>query len=305
MKVGLFLPQLGEQATKENVVKLAVGAEKEGFDSLWVLERLLWPIDPQVPYPVTPDGSLPVQYKNVLDNINLLTFVAAKTEKILLGTSVVDMLFHTPVILAKRFATLDVLSEGRVICGLGIGWSKDEYETSNIPFERKGDRADEFLEALKRVWTNDIVEFNGEFYTIPKSIIGPKPLQKPYPPLYLGGFTQKTFQRIAKYANGWIGVVAGPLEYLEGAVNMLKEEVKKAGKNPSQFKVLALTSPSITEKSEKRFPLTGTAEEIGQDFQRMKQIGVEHIIFNFNFSPEGRNIDKVLEIGKKLADLAR
>src|SRR5712691_8419724 len=136
MKVGLFLPQIGKQATLDNVVKLAIHAEREGFDSLWVLERLLWPLKPQTPYQATPDGSLPTDYQRVFDPIDLLSFVAAHTKKIQLGTSVIDMLFHAPVILARRFATLDILSQGRIIAGLGLGWSKDEFQVANVPFHR-------------------------------------------------------------------------------------------------------------------------------------------------------------------------
>jgi alkanesulfonate monooxygenase SsuD/methylene tetrahydromethanopterin reductase-like flavin-dependent oxidoreductase (luciferase family) len=121
-----------------------------------------------------------------------------------IGTSVVDMLFHNPVILARRFATLDVVSEGRAIAGLGIGWSKDEYRVSDIPFRNRGKRADEYIQILKSIWTEDIVEFKGEFYNIPASKIGPMPLQKPYIPIYLGGYSQKTFARIANHADGWI-----------------------------------------------------------------------------------------------------
>jgi alkanesulfonate monooxygenase SsuD/methylene tetrahydromethanopterin reductase-like flavin-dependent oxidoreductase (luciferase family) len=94
-----------------------------------------------------------------------------------------DMLFHTPVILARRFATLDVLSEGRGIAGFGIGWSKDEYQVSNIPFQNRGKRADEFVQVLKRIWTDDVVEFKGKYYSISASKIGPKPIQKPHPPV--------------------------------------------------------------------------------------------------------------------------
>ena len=111
MKAGIILPQSGQQATKENVVRIAQQAEKEGFDSLWVFERLLWPINPQTPYPVTPDGSLPIQYQIMLDPLEILTYVAANTNKIVIGKSVIDMLFHNPVVLARRFATFDVLSE--------------------------------------------------------------------------------------------------------------------------------------------------------------------------------------------------
>jgi alkanesulfonate monooxygenase SsuD/methylene tetrahydromethanopterin reductase-like flavin-dependent oxidoreductase (luciferase family) len=105
---------------------MAQSAESEGFDSLWVFERLLWPINPQTPYPATPDGSLPIEYQTMFDPLETLTYVAANTNRIALGTSVIDMLFHNPVILARRFATLDILSEGRAVCGLGIGWSKDD-----------------------------------------------------------------------------------------------------------------------------------------------------------------------------------
>jgi len=310
LRIGLFLPQLGPQATRENVIQLAKRAEQEGFDSLWVLERLLWPLKPQVPYPATPDGSLPVEYQNVLDPLGLLTFVAANTSKIALGTSVIDMLFHNPVILARRFATLDVLSNGRVICGLGIGWSKDEFQVTNVPFERKGARADEFIQALREIWTKDVVQLDGKFYQIPASKIGPKPVQKPHPPIFLGGFSPKTFERIVKYANGWIGVVAGPLEYLEFSVKMLRDEAKRAGKDPKAFEILVLTSPQVVDSASARkgsqsFPLTGTVAEVGSDLQRMKEIGVDHVIFNFNFSPEGRNIEKVLNIAKQLSKAAR
>ena len=310
MKIGLFLPQLGPQATKENVIQLSKQAEQEGFDSLWVLERLLWPLKPQVPYPATPDGSLPVEYQKVLDPLGLLTFVAANTSKIALGTSVIDMLFHNPVILARRFATLDVLSNGRVICGLGIGWSKDEFQVTNVPFERRGARADEFIQALREIWTKDVVQLDGKFYKIPASKIGPKPVQKPHPPIFLGGFSPKTFERIVKYANGWIGVVAGPLEYLENSIKMLRDEAKRAGKDPNAFEILVLTSPQVMDsvsgkKGSQRFPLTGTIAEVGSDLQRMKEIGVDHVIFNFNFSPEGQNIEKVLNIAKQLSKAAR
>jgi alkanesulfonate monooxygenase SsuD/methylene tetrahydromethanopterin reductase-like flavin-dependent oxidoreductase (luciferase family) len=138
MKVGMVLPEAGQQATKENIVQAAKQAEEERFDSLWVWERLLCPVNPQTPYPNTPDGSFPIEFQNVLDTLETLTFVAANTNRIALGTSVIDMLFHNPVVLARRFATLDVLSEGRDVAGFGIGWLKDEYQASNIPLNDRG-----------------------------------------------------------------------------------------------------------------------------------------------------------------------
>ncbi len=130
VKIGCSLPQLGLQANRENLVRVALRAEELGYDSVWVLERLLWPIEPRDPYPVTPDGKLPETYRVVLDPLETLTFVAALTSKVKLGTSVLVLPYHTPVDLARRIATLDVLSSGRAEVGVGIGWSRDEFEAA-------------------------------------------------------------------------------------------------------------------------------------------------------------------------------
>jgi probable F420-dependent oxidoreductase len=313
LKVGITLPQAGEQSTTGNIVRTAKTAEDEGFDSLWVFERLLWPISPQTPYVATPDGSLPVEYQRVFDPLETLTFVAAKTNKITLGTSVIDILFHNPVVLARRFATLDVLSGGRAIAGLGIGWSKDEYQVSNIPFENKGKRANEFIQALKKIWTEDIVEFKGNYYNIPPSKIGPKPIQKPHIPIFMGGFSPNTFKRIINYStNGWLGLIVGPLEYLENTIKSMNEMASKANKDPNEFKTILLTYPNIVEsKNEQltnesqRFPLTGTIDQIGNDIERIKKMGVDHIVFGYNFLPIGRDIDSVINKSKELSRYAR
>lgn len=315
MKIGLVLPQAGQQATRENVIQMAKNAESEGFDSLWVFERLLWPINPKTPYVATPDGSLPIEYQIMLDPLETLTYVAANTNKIALGTSVIDMLFHNPVILARRLATLDILSEGRSIAGFGIGWSKDEYQASNIPFQNRGKRADEFVQVLNRIWTDDVVEFKGKYYSIPASKIGPKPIQKPHPPVYLGGFSPNTFSRIVNYdTNGWLAVVGGPLEYLDNTIKTIKDIANKANKDPNKFKVILLAhlnvaldpkSQSITTNEDQRFPFTGTIDQIGNDIKRIKQMDIDHIIFGYVFVPIGRDVNKILDLTKQLAKFAR
>jgi alkanesulfonate monooxygenase SsuD/methylene tetrahydromethanopterin reductase-like flavin-dependent oxidoreductase (luciferase family) len=166
MRVGIALPNLGPQARRDNILQTATQAEKEGLDSVWTITRILWPLKPQTPYGLTPDGSLPTEYQNVLDPLDVLTFAAANTSKILLGTGVIDMFFYTPIMLAKRYATLDVLSQGRAIAGLGLGWSKDEYQASNIPYANRGEKADEFLQVMKKIWSDDVVEFKGKYYNV-------------------------------------------------------------------------------------------------------------------------------------------
>ena len=169
MKAGILLPTKLETLRLEITFSILQRRLKgEGFNSVWVLERLCGQSSPQTPYAGTPDGSLPVEYQNMRDPLETLTYLAGNTDQISLGTCIIDMLFHNPVVLARRFSTLDILSQGRAIAGLGIGWSKDEYEVSGVcTYKYRGERANEFLQLLKRIWTDEVVEFKGQFYSIP------------------------------------------------------------------------------------------------------------------------------------------
>src|SRR5918995_6840658 len=254
------------------------------------------------PYPLTPDGSLPTEFQNVFDTLETLTFAAANTSKIALGTSVIDMLFHNPIILARRFATLDVLSERRAIAGCGIGWSKDEYEVSNIPFKDRGKRADEYLQLLKKIWTDDdIVEFRGQFYDIPACKIGPKPLRKPYIPIYLGGYSQKTFARIANHANGWICTIRDSLDQVKSNIDKINEECHKVNRDPKDINITAILYPNIIihsgytdnnnnrqeeveenqQQQQSRQLLKGNIDEVGNDLREINEIGVDHAILSY------------------------
>lgn len=309
MKAGILLPHLGGSATRENILYIAKDAEKEGLDSVWVLERLLWPLKPQTLAAGLPDGTLPVEYQNVLDPLETLTYLAGNTEQISLGTCLIDMLFHNPVVLARRFATLDILSQGRVIAGLGIGWSKDEFQVSNIPFNNKGKRADEFLQVLKKIWTDEVVEFKGQFYSIPASKIGPKPIQKPHPPILLGGYNPNTFLRIVNYADGWLPVPG----FMPLDVKGLREGARKANKDPSKIRVFVLAYPNVLDSSssatslskQQRPPMTGTIDQIGSDIDQIKAMDIEHIIFGHVFSPIAKDMKKMIEITKQLASFAK
>src|SRR5918995_7318946 len=312
MKVGILLPHTGENATRENVLYIAKQAEEEGLDSIWALERLLWPVKPQTPYGGGPNAPIPVEYQNILDPLETLTYLAANTDQISLGTSIIDILFQNPIILARRFATLDILSGGRVIAGLAIGWSKDEYDASGIPYKHRGARADEYMQVLKRIWTDDVVEFKGQFYNIPASKIGPKPVQKPHAPIIVGGFSPNTFSRIVNYdVNGWLAVVGGPLEYIDNTIKTIKDIANKSNKDPNNFKVILMAYPKValdsksqstsTTNEAQRFPFTGTIDQIGNDIKRTKQMDIDHIVFGYNFIPIGKDVNKMLDITKQLA----
>ncbi len=289
MKVGCTLPQTGALASRENLIRVAQRAEELGYDSVWVLERLLWAVNPRDPYSPSPDGSWPASFQNVFDPIETLTFVAAHTRNVRLGTSALVLPYHQPVQLARRLATLDVLSDGRLeICG-GVGWARDEFEAVGVPFERRGARADEVLEAMIAVWTRDPVSFEGQFYHIPESKIGPKPAQQPRPPLYLAGFGQYTFDRIVKFADGWNPAVVRDFDSFEAQVKQLQETAERAGR--PEMEVVLTTVPFVMETSmgHVRRPMTGTPDELREDIKHLGRIGVTHIIFSLpemSFAPE-------------------
>ncbi|HEY9386184.1 MAG TPA: LLM class F420-dependent oxidoreductase [Nitrososphaeraceae archaeon] len=319
MQIGLKLPQTGrKQASKGSIVYLAKEAENAGFNSLWVLERLLWPINPISPYPGSTDGKFPEDWQYIFDPLETLTFVAANTNKIALGTSVIDMLFHNPVILARRFATLDVLSDGRAVAGFGIGWSEDEYRASGIPFINRGKRADECIQLLKMLWTEDSVEFTGEYYDIPASKVGPKPVQKPHIPIYLGGYSQKTFARIAKHANGWICTIRDSLSQVRLNIEKIREECHKVNRDPKDIDIAAILYPNVidsyatenrqgheNQRESSRILLSGDVDQVGRDLLEIKNIGVGNVIFNYNRSPISNNIDGIIDVSKKLREFIR
>lgn len=304
MKVGISLPQLGPQASAENLIRVARRAEELGYDSAWVLERLLWPISPKEPYPASPDGSLPDAYQLVFDPLETLTFVAAHTSKIRLGTSVLVLPYHTPIQLARRIATLDVLSGGRVDVGVGAGWSRDEFEAAGTPFERRGARSDEFLRAMIEIWTKDPVSFNGEFYHIPESMVGPKPLQKPHPPIYVAGFGAYAFERAAKYGNGWNPAGVPSWEWLEGMIKQLHETSRRTGAGAMAVVLRSFTI--VFPQAGKRAPMMGTLDEVKEDIKRLRDIGVTELVHSppsIGFGPS--SMDEGVELMERLIEISK
>ena len=303
LKIGFSLPHMGSLASAENIAKAARFGESEGFDSIWVIDRILWPAEPQTPYPPSPDGSWPEIYQTVIDPIETLTYVAGITEKIKLGTGIVDMLYQNPLLLANRFAALDNLSKGRLLLGLGLGHSKDEYDAAGVPFEKRGERADEFLSVLKKIWYDDIVEHKGKYYTIPKSVIGPKPYQKKIP-TYLAGFSPKALDRvISSDANGWIGIPQLGLDAFKEGQEQLRKAAKEHGRDPNSVEFPVLVFPEVSEKDlENRQPMNGSIQQIAEDLKDFENLGINHVNLVFDFGSHAADLDKRLSYAKEILD---
>jgi probable F420-dependent oxidoreductase len=201
--IGLGLPQLGPHVTPTVIRRFCRRAEELGFASLWVQEHLFYPTANTSGYAGRESTAVHPAYQCVLGATELLGFVAACTERIMIGTSVLVAGYHRPVELAQRVATLDVLSGGRMVTGLAAGWSTEEHRQMDVDPRTRGRRMDELIEAARVCWGPDPVEFHGRFFDIPPAILRPKPVQRPHPPLLSGLRSEAGLRRTARYFDIW------------------------------------------------------------------------------------------------------
>ncbi len=198
MKVGLC-SAAGGVCTRPGVLgRVAEHAEAAGFESLWVSEHLVVSDPRMPPSPMDPEDP-------ILEPVAALAYVAARTTTLLLGTGVIVLPLRNPLILAKEIATLDVLSDGRVVFGIGVGYVEREFRALGIPFERRGERTDDYLGAMIAIWTQEHPAFSGRHYRFDGVQAHPKPVQRPHPPIVVGGWTPPALRRAASRGNGWYG----------------------------------------------------------------------------------------------------
>jgi probable F420-dependent oxidoreductase len=302
MKLGVALPLAGDWATPDNQVLVAQRAEALGYHSLWVFQRLLYAVAPQNDYPPLPGQPWPPSFRSVSDPIVTLAYVAGATTRIRLGTSVLITAYYTPIMLAKQLATLDRVSRGRLDVGLGIGWSRDEYEASGTPYERRGRRGDEFIQCLKTIWTSDVAEFQGEFYRLPKSSVEPKPVQRPHPPITIGGYGPTVIRRAVTLGDGFNGGNV-PLAQVAPLVAQIKDAARAAGRDPAALHIVSRGSYVLhdTAQGPSRRPLWGSLAEIREDIQRYAEAGLTELFLEPNFQPGGANLDRVIDVMEQLA----
>jgi probable F420-dependent oxidoreductase len=279
VRLGFGLPVSGSWATRANIVRVAQQAEALGFDSLWTFQRLLHPAE----------GDWGPMYRAVQDPIVTLAHVAALTERVRLGLAVVNAPFYSPVLLAKQLATLDELSAGRLDAGLGLGWAREEFAAVGVPYEHRGARVAEFIQCLKAIWTSPVVSFDGRYYHVPPSLVDPKPVQQPHPPLLLGGTAERALERVGRIADGWISSSRHDLNRLAGDISLMRESATQAGRFADQLRFIVrgvarlLDSPGDDEAG--RRPLQGTAKQIRSDFERLAEAGVTEVFLDLNFDP--------------------
>lgn len=204
MDVGVFVPLGNGNASPEILRAVGTQVEDRGFESIWVPEHVVLFQDYESAYPYSPDGKFPGGADSgMLEPLTALTYLAAVTDRVRLGTGICLVPQRNPVYTAKQVTDLDNLSGGRVDFGIGVGWLREEFEAVAMPFEKRGQRTDEHLAVMRSLWTDEVSSFSGELYDLPPCSMYPKPVQTPHPPIHVGGESDAAMRRVARLGQGW------------------------------------------------------------------------------------------------------
>ena len=267
---------LGFPASTDAIVETAVKAEELGFDALFVNDHV-----------IVDDSPRSEPWRNVYDPLVVLSYVAARTSRVMLGTSVLIMPYRNPIVTAKMIATLDQMSGGRVIAGVGAGWNEAEYGALGVPHEERGARTNEYLRLWKSCWEPGPTTFRGRFFSFDDMHVNPKPLQEPHPPIWIGGSGQPSLRRAARFAQVWQPTPT-PLSDLKSNQAYLRDYSAEIGREhpPRTRMSFRVNFSDITGSSAQggnRPTGQGTAEQVAGDMMRYRdEAGLEEFQVNFN-----------------------
>jgi len=271
MHFGVGLPHFRRLASTEAIVTVAQQAEALGFDSVWVSDHI-----------VVPRSAIPRFGEVFFEPFTTLAYVAGKTQRIRLGTSVIILPYRHPLFMGKALATLDVLSGGRLIVGAAVGWLAEEFEALGIPFTERGARSDEALRVMRTLWTEAEPRFEGRFFRFSGIKAEPKPLQKPHPPIWIGGNSPAAFRRAAEFAVAW-HPSHRPVEEIAAGARQFKALAKARGRDPKSLEIVARAPLRVITNGDVPEPrplLVGTPEQIVNDIGKYKEAGVTGFMFD-------------------------
>ena len=283
-----------EMPDAKALVEYGVKMEQLGFDSIWVWDHVLLGVEPSFP---------------IIEALTLLTAIAARTKKIKLGTGILVLPLRNPVILAKQLSSMDLLSDGRLIMGMASGWYRREFDAVGVPFEKRGKIMDENLDILTRFWTEEMVKGEFTYHKIPAGVMYPKPMQKPRPPILIGGYVDVVLKRAALDGDGWLTYFYRPEGFARSWAK-IRDFAKQGGKDPdsllnaSQLPIMigksraAVESPMMEwlgkewdyaswSESTKDSAILGTVDECVAQLKEHLAVGVQKIIFvPYKYDPQ-------------------
>ena len=286
MEYGIVLPK---HINPDELIKFTAAAEELGFHSLWAADHIVLPIAETDLYPYTDDGRFTANSQDPqLDAFTLLSFIASQTNQINLGTSVAIVPYRNPILQAKMFASLDVLTKGRVICGAGVGWWKEEFAALDAPFEKRGLATDEYLQIFKLLWTSDVTELHGETYEFSNIAFFPTPVQKPNGiPIWIGGHTKRAVRRTVKYGDTWHPTRLRP-DQIENMLPFIDQQCEEYNRKRDEITIslkrtLHFTDIGIETNSRIRSKaaLIDSTYTVVEDIKNCEDLGIKNLTFDF------------------------
>jgi probable F420-dependent oxidoreductase len=301
MKVGVSLIVRGNDATQQNLIAMATQAEAWGFDSLWASDHLIIPPLDTSRYPGSETGEFPDSWlQRYFEPLAILNFLAGCTSRVRLGTSVLILPMRNPIEVAKEVAGADVLSQGRILFGVGVGWFKEEFDVLKVPFHERGRRTDESLQICKTLWTQEPATFRGRYYQFQDARFGPKPVQHPHPPILIAGHSPAALRRAACFGDGWHPFALTP-EAFKAVVPQFHAAVKEAGRRPEDIEISLKVRLRFGDSPDPEPPLHGSPAQVIATIRQYEALGVQHLVLDF--VPE--TIDNILATMDRFARQVR
>lgn len=282
MKFGISVSGAGGDV--DHCLELARSADTLSYDSVWVFDHVVLPKQARTPYPYDASGEFIVPWQSELpEPLMMMSALAVATKRVRIGSGVLVMPFRHPAVTAKMLAAADLLSKGRIVLGVGVGWLRDEFEALGLPpehFERRGAVTDDYIRAVKEMWTSTGPSwYRGEFVEFEQVGTFPKPAQKPHPPIVIGGKGRHALRRASLLGNGYHGMASTPDE-LAAEVRMLHEIAALDRRDPREIEVQLSQAIALHERplEGERAPLAGSVEQVAEDLRRYGRAGLEHLV---------------------------
>ena len=303
MHFGWVIHNRSETGKRDVMVRLARHADRLDFNSIWVTDHVVLPTRTGSRYPYSATGAFPIQpHEDYLEPLTVLTYLAACTERVGLGVSVMILPHRNPILAAKILSTLDVLSGGRLLCGVGVGWLEEEFRALGLPpFRERGAYSDECIKIFKELWTKEDPVFEGRYHRFRDIKFAPKPIQKPHPPIWVGGHTRRARERAGELGDAWHPLGLRPPVNLEPdelreAMQVVRDAAVKAGRDPKEVGVVfrgPLNLGKADEPAGRRL-LTGSPAQVVDDIKRYRDAGVQHMVFDV-LTSDARLIEETIE----------
>jgi probable F420-dependent oxidoreductase len=313
MRFGFYLPVRGEGAKPEALAHLLARGEAAGFHSVMISDHVVIPAAFQSKYPYTVTGAYPGQ-NDSFEQLSLMAFAAAKTERLRLVTSVMILPHRNPVLTAKMLATIDLLSKGRVTVGVGVGWLEEEFRALGAPsFKRRGAVSDEYIQIFKKCWTEDPASHAGEFYAFEALHCLPHPVQKPHPPIWIGGHSPAALRRVARHGDGWhpVGAIAAsplPPEEMRRHMDTIKRHCDALGRDFATLTIsykAPLYDAGLAAPGSNRQLFSGSRERIAEDIKDFERLGISELIFDFRAASPHESIERLERFASDVMPLTR